>query len=193
MAIAEPCINVIKITCKPICPQTHAFYADTHNNRCWDYPWGRTTPWVLIPGSVMRLTLSKSRSKLFLPCPLQGDLTVCFALGNVCFALGTKSYSSSQPQCIPIILSIVLGRAGFFTQALRSTCILLYMHWENTLSHMVLGSGLAKRSWGRAAVQGGYPGRDGALKQCKEFPVSSVTPVWGQQWGWPGTFVMSSM
>lgn len=143
--------------------------------------------------SITRLTLSKPRFKLFQVCPLHGDLTACSALQNVCFSVGTKSYSTSQPQWIHLSLSITLGSAGFVTQALRSTCILLHMHWENTLSHMILELGLAKQSWGRAAAQSHYPGRDSILERAqKEFPISSITLVWGHQQGCHGIFVMSS-
>lgn len=136
----------------------------------------------------MRLTLSKSRSKLFQPCPLQGDLTACFALGNVCFALGTKSYSTSQPQFESHTREGRLCHSGCQT----------YLHpaahalGKYTFTYG-LGIGIDKTIIRQSSISDLLPRQ----RQCsetaqKEFPVSSITLVWGWQWGWPGTSVLSS-
>lgn len=127
----------------------------------------------------MRLTLHKIRSNPFQPCPLQGDLTECFALGNVGFAL--ESYSTSQPQWIHLSLSTILGKGWLCLSGSQ-----IYLH----IATYAVGKfcftccwGLTKTSRGRAAFQKGYPGRDSALKQLRKC---TLTLVWWWQQGWPG-------
>jgi len=101
-----------------------------------------------------------------------GDLTACFALGNVFFALGTKSCSTSQPQWIHLNLTVILGRAGFVTQALRSTWVLLHMRWENAFTYG-LATGISKtitRQSSSSEWLSSQGQRSGTAQ--KEFPVS---------------------
>lgn len=130
----------------------------------------------------MRLTLCKSRSKLFQPSPLQGDTTACFVLGSVCVRYRILVYLPTllnSPQ-----LSIILGRVGFVTQAVRFTCILLHMPWGNTFTYAV-GISISKTIM-RQCSSSEWLSRQ---RQCSETAQNEFH--WWQQQGWPGTFVMS--
>lgn len=110
----------------------------------------------------MRLTLYKSRSNPPQACPLQGDFTECFALGNVGFAL--ESYSTSQPQWIHLSLSTILREGWFYLSGSQ-----IYLH---IVTHAVgkysftccLGMGINKSLKRQSSISEGLSRQ----RQCPE-------------------------